>query len=215
VRYWKSKHVPEKDHKFGVAVACYVAPDDRRRVWALMCLLHSLRAQTYQNWHVVIMHDGPVVHPDLLPSVETLDADKKVVLVQTPERKLKFGHPWRQRSIDLLAEAGCQWVCLTNDDNYYAPVFMEWSVAAALVTPKPHLLVHCDMVHSHKLWKHMTTRAKYRHVDLGGVVAHVSLAKRVAFNKFEFNGDGDWINRMAAIAGKRVAKVPATLFVHN
>lgn len=210
VRYWQPRVVPGEP-RVGVAIASFLN-DCQRRVSALRCLLHSLCAQTYPHWRALVVHDGAVAPGVATPLVD----DPRVQLWETPQRKQKFGHPWRQAAMDKLM-GDCAWLLLTNDDNYYCPTFFEWLLSEGCkgnVKTQP-LLVYCDMVHSHKFWRAMTTAPRYRHLDLGGLLVKSSLAKKVPFDKDTFSGDGDWIDRLSKAAGARVAKVKATLFVHN
>lgn len=178
-----------------------------------MCLLFSLKAQTYKNWRCVVVHDGPAP-PGIFAAMTAAIADTRVTFSQTDVRKQQFGHPWRQNTLLALGE-DCTWVGSTNDDVYYAPTYLEWLLSVGQAEQPECWFVYADMVHSHQRWKPMTTRAKHKHLDLGGFLVRSHLVKRVPFDKYTFNGDGDWINRLAAAAGHRVQKVSATLYVHN
>jgi len=212
MRYWKSKYIP-KPYKVGIGVAAYLNEDERHR-HALRCLVASFQAQTWQNWKMVIVHDGPVLGAENEAVMNGFEVtDKRIVVLRPEERKQQHGHPYRQLAIDTLVEE-CDWITLTNQDNYYAPVFVEWLLFVGSQTQGCGL-VHCDMVHSHKYWKPMETQPRYKHLDLGGFMVKHTIAREVPFDNFEFNGDGDWINRLVAKAKNQVQHVPATLFVHN
>ncbi len=209
MRYWKPRKVAPA--KVGVAVAAYLA--DARQAAGLECLVASLRAQTHPTWVAIVVHDGP----GTLEGMRTLKAlgevDPRVEVWETAERKQKFGHPHRQLAVDRLLAAGCDWVGLTNQDNYYVPVYLEAMVAAAQAKKVP--LVYCDCVHSHKLWKPMTCRPARGQLDLGGFLAHRSLAEKIKFDQVGFAADADYFERLHKAAKARVEKVASTLFVHN
>ena len=57
IRMWKSRPV-RGEPRVSLVVASYLG-DDPRRTDALMCLLYSLKAQTYPRWEAVVVHDGP------------------------------------------------------------------------------------------------------------------------------------------------------------
>jgi hypothetical protein len=218
MRFWKPKHFDRRP-KVGVGVATYQdSKSDARRWHTLLSLLHALRAQTYPDWVCAVVQDGP--WPESPPGGRRLcgdlaDAvpDSRVRFYDTPDRLRAHGHPWRQSTVELLAAEGCEWLTLTNDDNWYAPVYLEWLTFTAVNTPDCDF-VYCDLVHSHQLWKPVATQPRYRHLDLGAFLVRTELARKVPFDKFEFNGDGDWIDRLVARA-RAVNKVPATLMVHN
>ena len=209
MRFWRTKPVP-KGESVGIGVACYFN-NDLRRVHALFCLIESFRAQTWTNWKLLLVHDGPIlVDKSLLLS--RIQGDPKIELIETKERKNDHGHSHRPMAIEKLSSH--PWLMLTNDDNYYMPVFLEWLLATG--NSAKVSVVYCDMIHSHKQWKAMPTNFRYRHLDLGGFIVRSSLAKQVPFTSVNFNADGDWIDRLAAKATKRsIRKVNATLFCHN
>ncbi len=207
MRFWKSRHF-EKRPLVTMQVATFLN-DEPRRMAALRVLVSCFQAQTYPHWEVLLTHDGPVA--DTARAEWTaLGQDKRIRLIETPERKLAFGHPWRLWS--LVNHANGAVFGFTNDDNYYAPVYLEWMMHE-LISRKADM-VYCDMVHSHKQWKALNTRPTYRHLDLGGFLVRAELARSTPWVDFSFKGDGTYINALAAKA-KRAVKVPALLFVHN
>lgn len=211
MRNWTPKKFATRP-QVGVAVATYLNGDDWvRREAALACLLNSFRAQTYQHWQVRVVHDGPLSEDDH-PRPPLPLTDLRIRFDATAERKQMFGHPHRQAAVAALIAGGAEWVGLTNDDNYYVPVYFEWMVAAAL--EKKADLVYCDAVHSHKLWKPLPGDLRRGHIDVGGFLVHARVAAQVEFDQFTFAGDWDYISRLRAKA-RGVVKVPATLFVHN
>lgn len=211
MRFWKPRSVQGLP-TVGMAIASHLATLQQER--GLECLVSSLAAQTYGNWKALVVHDGPV-SPMRQPTLKNLTAEEpvRVEVWETAERKQQFGHPHRQAAVERLIKMGCEWIGLTNQDNYYVPVYFEWMLSAAQAKKVP--LVYCDMVHSHQQWKPMTTRPKRGQIDLGGFLAHKSLVERVRFDKFTFAGDGDYFERLLQAAKNRVEKVAATLFIHN
>lgn len=207
MRYWKPRKIAGTP-KVGIAVAAYLneGPMVRQKHNAYMALCGSLLAQTYPHHVIHTWHDGPY-ETSQPPSYSG------VHFRQTEERKQKFGHPHRQAAVAELLAGGCDWILLTNQDNYYAPVFLEWLVSEGQRLKVP--FVYCDFVRSHLQWAPFTTRAKKGHLDLGGFIAHRSIVEKVKFDKTTFNGDGDYIERLVQAARARTAKVPAALFVHN
>lgn len=216
MRYWKHKKILGTP-RVGIGVASFLNADARR--WeSLRCLVDSFCAQTYPNWKLRVVHDGPAYHDShSLRQADRLSdegRDRRITFDETAERKQQFGHPWRQYALDMLATE-CEWLLLTNDDNYYMPVFLEWLLSVA-TTSRGCKMAYCDMIHSHRKWTPLKTAPKAGSLDLGGFIVHRDLAKHVPFDNFAFNGDGDWINRLVEKAGaSAVQKVPAVLFVHN
>lgn len=208
MRYWNRKPHPVPGEPLVTMLVASYLTDDLRREASLRCLLASFEAQTYKNWQAVVVHDGPVTRGTFSED-DPIGDSGRVNLVQTPERLGQFGHPHRHKFASQV-ESG--WVGFTNDDNYYMPVYFEAMLSEAL--SKGADFVYCDMVHSHQMWKPFRTQPRCSRLDLGGFLARVELVKRTPWTDFSFRGDGVYIDALVANSGK-IAKVDATLFVHN
>lgn len=172
-----------------------------------MCLLYSLKAQTYPNWEAIIVHDGeaPKSAWDLLYSCDPA----RIHMAETPERKGQFGHPWREWGIK---RASGQYIGLSNDDNYYAPVYFS-EMLFALQAGKAQLAL-CDMVHSHRQWGTIKGELKRGSVDVGSWIAEAELVKSTPWPDMGFAGDWTFIHALKHKAAKTV-KVGGCFFVHN
>lgn len=203
MRYWKQRPTPGMP-RVGIAIASYLR-DDRRQLAALRCLLASLEAQTYPHWRAVVVHDGPLgsERPDWLRS-------GRFEFRETPVRAGQFGHPHRQPAAASLAD--CPIVGFSNGDNYYAPVFLEALVHE--IAARKADLAYCDMVHSHQLWKPVTTKPTRGKIDVGGFLVRRSLVEQTPWTDYTFSGDGRYVEALVRKC-RRVAKVPGCLFVHN
>lgn len=214
MRFWKSKLLPLCP-KVGIAVAAYLGDDNgfsMRLHTALRGLVASFQGQTHHNWKMLVVHDGKAPWAEAQAVFRGLENDKRVSVDETETRKKEFGHPHRQAAIEHLLADGCDWIGLTNQDNWYAPTYLEWMLHDA--TTKKAEFVCCDFVSSHKMWKPVTTQLRRGGIDLGCFLAHRSVVEKVKFDKFTFAGDWDYISRLTS-AAKRSVKVNATLFVHN
>jgi hypothetical protein len=183
-----------------LAVATYEQGDE------LACFLYSLRAQTYPHWEAVVVHDGP---GPLARGVVEKVADPRVRLIETPERRGQYGHPWRELGIDACTG---DYIGLTNGDNYYAPVYFEWSVH--LLTTEGADVVYCDAVHSHARWAAVRSGPRKGEIDLGCWVARAGLVKTTPFSDHGFCGDGTYFEALLRKAD-RVLHINRPLFVHN
>jgi len=211
MRFWKPR-VIEGQPVVGISVAAYIPHANCRELYALRCLVASFQAQTYGNWRMEIAHDGPA--PVAAHSVlADLTKDQRVEVRETTTRQQQFGHPYRQQTAEILVRGGAQWLLQTNQDNYYAPVFLEWMLAEA--QEQKVLFVYSDFVRSHKQWVAHSSRPKKGQLDLGAFMIHSSLVPVVKFDRFGFDGDGDYINRLVAHVKNKTAHVAAPIFVHN
>lgn len=199
MRYWKSKEI-SGEPKVGMIVAAY------KRRHSLACLLYSFLAQTYPNFEILVVHDGPA--PEIQELVEAI-GDERILLVQTPERSGQFGHPLRQLGIELCS---ANYIGMTNDDNYYVPVYFEWMLHE--LESKQAQFVFCNFIRSHKLWQPYYASPEKGKLDCGAWIAESRLVKSIAWCDMSFSGDGTYIEQLVDAADV-IAKLDAFLFVHN
>lgn len=213
MRFWTPKKV-HGNPLVGIAVAAFL--ETRRDEYCLNGLVASFQAQTYENWRLLVVHDGPLPAGPTQGRLAVLTgADARVELVLARERKKQFGHPHRQAAVDTLLKSGCAWVGMTNQDNWYAPTYLEWMLSVGTHPKRPKDFVYCDCLHSHKLWRQMITEPRRGKLDLGGWLARAELIKQVQFTDYSFDGDGKYIDKLRTRARGKIEKVPGTLFVHN
>lgn len=174
----------------------------------LACLLYSLRAQTYPNWEALVIHDGPKAEWRKEWEKISIPFDPRIKLIDTPVHEGRWGHPHRQWGI---SQARGEYICLSNGDNYYVPVFFEWMLYEM---QKGADFVHCYMVHSHKRYADFHTIPLKTKIDLGAWMGHHSIVKSTPWTDYGFAGDGTFIEAVAGKA-KKISCIPAFLFVHN
>jgi len=199
-RHWNTREVPGNP-KVSLAIAAYNRPDH------LCCLLYSLKAQTYKNWEAVIVHDGP--NPEIRKKIEQIN-DDRIVYIDDVKRKEQYGHPHRQFAISRCTG---EYIGMSNDDNYYAPVYFEWMLSALYSANA--LFAHCDMVHNYWEWSYFVTRPRKDQCDLGAWIAHGSIVRNTPWRDMSFSGDGTFIEDLVAQVGDKVVHVPGVIFVHN
>ena len=199
IRRWTPRPIVGNP-KVSLAVATYEQADE------LACLLYSLKAQTYDHWEAVLVHDGP--GPQVRAVVAHVN-DARIRLLEMPERKGQYGHPWRQAGIDACTG---DYLGLSNGDNYYAPVYFEWMLS--VLTTAGADFAYCDLVHSYLQWRAVVPLPQKGSLDLGAWIAKAELVKATRWWDMGFVGDGTFIDDLVAQA-QGVVHVPACLFVHN
>src|SRR5437867_280379 len=102
MRFWKPLKIPGTP-KVGVGVAVYLNKDPRQ-LPALYCLVQSLLAQTYANFRVRLVHDGPLAAHLEGQRARLKGLDPRVEWLETAEHKGQFGHPHRQAGVAALAK---------------------------------------------------------------------------------------------------------------
>ena len=94
-----------------------------RRYDQLPVLIHSFLCQTLQNFKLQILHDGPDERMAALLEDYRQRFPDRIDYAFSPVRHNDYGHSLREWGI---ARAETPYILLTNDDNYYAPRFLEF-----------------------------------------------------------------------------------------
>lgn len=206
MRYWKPRKITGAP-RVSLVVASWLG--EPRRLDTLFSLLYSLRAQTYPHWNAVVVHDGPAPDEARTEFSRVLCHDlERITLAETATRLGRFGHPHRH---DWACRQPGRYVGFCNDDGWYAPTYLEWLVAELQSSGAG--LVHCDLVHSHKLWREFPTAPIAGRIDVGCFLAEKSLVASTPWTDHSFRGDGLYVEALARKA--KTARVRAALYVHN
>lgn len=180
---------------------------------AMRGLIDCFLLQTNPNWELSIIHDGKA--PQDVINTIALYNDSRVRFFESEQRNQQYGHPNRKMMLEGMETSTDDFVLITNDDNYYVPVFAEYmlrEVGAGVG------MVYCDSVHSHFSYIHHKTEIRVDHVDIGSFIVRVDIAKRVGFHGTNFNSDGVYACLcfdMCRKFGLKTTYIPKPLFVHN
>ena len=180
----------------------------------LKCFINSIRAQTSNNWRLVIIHDGPneILHKDLKDNGYL--SSNRITFIEHPVRTENYGHLLRKWSLENVIQN--EYVLLTNGDNYYTPNMIEE------VSKRSEDVIYFDLVHSHKTphnnnkstYGYMNSELVCSRVDMGNVVIKSELAKKVGFNSTDFAADWIYFNEVLELS-PTIFKINKVLFVHN
>lgn len=209
MRNWKSKiaSIPKTD-KIGISLVTYNQGD------CLASLIHAIKAQTFKNFKIYIMHDGPWTcdeHRD--KCVRAVDNDSRFSIACTDKRVNKFGHNLRQPGFQYAFDDGCNWIGTMNGDCWYTPVYFEWMLAHA--NDKKANFVYCNMIHSHTLWKVMDTALARGSIDGGCFLAKSDICAGVKWDSTDFAADWYYIARLKKQPNFTSTKISSVLFTHN
>jgi len=178
-----------------------------------MCgLIDSLIVQTNPNWELTIVHDYKA-SDDVWGVIWNHD-DPRVIFVESETRTENYGHVNRRAMLENMPSSD-GFLLMTNDDNYYVPVFIEYFLREV----EPDVgMVYCDSVHSHFEYNHHKTKIQVDHIDIGSFIVRTDIAKAVGFHGVEFNADGYYAELCLEECHKRGLRevyIPKPLFVHN
>lgn len=181
-------------------------PVDRAAAFLL-----SMERQRYKNWQVVFVSDGPMTEQYKHPIARQL-LDHRCSVIETTEKAGRWGHPYRQFGIDRALLNGSDFIGLSNDDNYYAPGYLDQMIYA-LETEHADLVL-CDYLAHYHGYQVVKSSPQPFGCDLGSWLARADLVKSTPWEGVEFTSDGLYVERLAAKA-KGIAYVRRPLFVHN
>lgn len=182
-------------------------------------LIHSFLAQTLQSYKLLIIHDGHDAKMDAILSRYKAEYPDKLDYLFTEQRYNDWGHSLRDMGIGL---ADTEYILITNDDNYYAPKFLELMLPD--MKAKQADIAMCNMIHSHHnpglrpqpSYMPFDTRPERGSLDMGCFITRTALAQQVGFRDKGHDGDATYFEDLVKAAGNaRLLKVDRTLFVHN
>jgi hypothetical protein len=186
---------PDPEPLVSLAVRVKYPPD------RLQALLLSLRRQRYTNWQAIAVTDGPDVEAAAM--VKAM-GDGRVTVLQTAERKGRWGHPHRREGLEACQGA---FVGMANDDDYYVPGYLEQMVNALEWNSAD--LALCYMAHGYHGWSACIASAgEQSSGDVGNWIARAELVKANPWEGDQFDSDQKYIRRLAAAGRVTIVKRP-------
>jgi hypothetical protein len=175
-------------------------------------IIHSLQAQTYKNWELILVHDGP--NETAIKALLQNFADNRIKYFETKERSGNWGHKIRSEQIQKLPDSG--FVLITNPDNYHVPIYLE-KMLNGFINDSIRATYCSQMVHSYTDWKVIDCKLQRGYLDCAGVVMKCTTAKEVGWNDTEsHSADWEFFNDVVKKYGNSVFNmVEGCLLVHN
>lgn len=185
-------------------------------------LVHSFLCQTNQDWSMYIVHDGPDErHEDVIAPFA--DAHANIHYFQSDKRYNDWGHSLTHWALTELVQDESH-VLMTNDDNYYVPVFVQY-MSWALERAPDAVMVAYDCIHDRaghhnhnkNCYGFFTSYFEPYRIDLGGFITNTAIAREVGFNSRINEADAVFLTDVlkAYPDPKRYVKLNHALFVHN
>jgi hypothetical protein len=188
------------------------------RIDPLRCLVASLACQTNLSFVLKIIHDGPSLDTsECVTDLKRIYPKLNITYQETGERFNDYGHTLRSMG---LMDSKQDYVLLTNDDNYYVPVFVD-EIQAVINSELPDI-VYFDMVHNYAFGYHpnpisyqtLIAEPILNRIDIGSFVFNTKLGQSVGFRGRHHQADGMFFEDMKD-SGAKIVKIPKVLFVHN
>jgi glycosyltransferase involved in cell wall biosynthesis len=194
--------------KFSFIITCY------KRYNNIQCLIYSLLSQTYDNFEVILIHDGYDAKHDEI--IKPYLNDTRFKCIYTEQRYDDWGMTLRNKGLEF---ATGEWIINTNDDNYYVPVYLEELKKVIDNKPECNFVYYDCVLNHHNIINHnkkdyglLRPELKHSYIDMGQFTV-----KRDIITKYRFQSvapaDGVLIEEMKhELKPEYIDKI---LFVHN
>jgi glycosyltransferase involved in cell wall biosynthesis len=194
--------------KFSIVVVSY------KRYNELKCLLYSLLSQTYGDFELIVLHDGPDEDHKLL--MDDFKKDQRIIYIQTPARYNDWGMTLRNIGIEMCSG---DFIINTNDDNYYTPNWLM-ELNEAIQNNSDCNFIYYDSVDKNFQWQnekqspYSLFKPKLRncHIDMGQFAARKDLIAGRKFN-ISYTADGEFVESLIPFI--HPVYIEKVLFVHN
>ena len=182
-----------------------------QRVIPLQILIDCFLVQTDAKWEMHIIHDGPA--PEEVKNI--IPDDSRVNFYETKQRMKNYGHPNRRYLLNTIAVKPDDFILITNDDNYYVPMFVQFMRHEAKLGVG---VVYNDCLHNYYQYNVLKSRMQIHYIDMGSFIVRADVAKTVGFTSDAFHADGIYAEACAGYCNCHslaIKYVPRSLFVHN
>lgn len=179
-------------------------------------IISSLLCQTYQDWELLLIHNGPAsgkfnYHSD----------DKRIKFIEHPENTGKWGHELRKWALNEIAAdrlgQDVGYVVITNADNYHVPSYCEMMINGFKDNPLAKAVYCNQMVHNYKAWQVIKCEPRLGYIDCAGVMVKKSVAAEVGWRDTDGHSS-DWTyfsDIITRYGGKSFQPVKGCLLIHN
>jgi hypothetical protein len=170
--------------------------------------------QTNPNWQLHIIHDGPAL-TDVKQVIKLYKHESRVHYEETFKRNACWGHPNRKMMLEKIQTADGDFILMTNDDNYYVPVFVEYFLNKCSTNAG---MGYCNTIHNYMKYSVLYTRVKENYIDMGSFIVRADIAKSIGFKHMHEQADGRYAEECAASCLEKhlsVMYIDKPLFVHN
>ena len=171
-------------------------------------MLSCLVAQTNPEWKAHVIIDGTTNDYDKVKQFYAEDNRIRFSHIEGPNND--WGHTARNYGLDNLTE---EWVVMTGDDNYYAPVFVNYFMPYLKEDIK---FIYCNMVHNNLNYFPVKSTLDFGRIDIGNFVSRSKYAKTIKLNTKDYNADWLWIKEYHDKFRKgKTLSIEQILYVHN
>lgn len=185
-------------------------------------IISSMINQTYTNWNLILIHDGPN-STNLKVLIDAVN-DNRIVYIETANSQGLWGHPLRRMILKNL-ETFCSdanYVLVTNDDNYHCKIFFQEMLKG--FDNEDVKATYCSkFVHSYLSDQEdgtyeygiINTRLELGYIDCACVIMRKEIAVESGWEDISHSSDWTYFKRVIDKYGeKSFNKVLGCLLVH-
>jgi glycosyltransferase involved in cell wall biosynthesis len=176
----------------------------------LAAILWSLMAQSSPDWTAHVVSDCSPA--GTLDTVKRMFADEpRIRFTDLPTRSNDWGHTPRNHGLHTATE---ELVCMTGEDNYYMPTFVDEVIAAA--RNEAVNLIFTDFVHNwDKEYIYVPSLLFWSHIDIGNTVFRTANACQMKLDPAHFSADWEMIENYLKRFPGRPFHIKKVIYVHN
>lgn len=172
-------------------------------------IISSLLCQTYQNWELQLIHNGP-----LNGFKYDIPEDPRIKFTVHPIETGTWGHHLRAKALKELTDG--DFVVITNADNYHVPGYCERLLHGFKIFPGAKAIYHDGMIHNYTKWQYIKCRLERGFIDSAGVMVRRSIAQEVGWNSLEHSSDWIYFSEIIKRYGLHSFQmINGCLLVHN
>lgn len=182
-------------------------------------IISSLICQTYKNWELLLIHDGPEING--LEKIVQNYNDERIKFIIYPNRTGGYGHELRAWALQEIANGRLSsdvgYIVVTNGDNYHVPAYCEYLLSGFDKLPGSVAAYCSSMVHNYTKWNVLQTKFELGYIDSAGVMVKKDAACAVGWSDTKsHSSDWTYFSEIAAKYNKsNFVKVDGCLLVHN
>jgi hypothetical protein len=172
-----------------------------------------MMTQSHKDWELYLVHDGEA--DQFTRDYVNLINDDRIKFFETEKRINSYGHPIRAEYLNKLKTSDCDYVLITNADNYHTPNCLENLVNGFDDTI---MATYCEsMVHSYVGWGVMNCSMQFGSVDCASVMVRKDIACNVGWrDTVSHSSDWTYFQDIANVVGwDKFRKVNGCLLIHN
>lgn len=176
----------------------------------LAAILWSLMAQSSPDWIAHVVSDCSPA--GTLDTVKRMFADEqRIRFTDLPTRSNDWGHTPRNHGLHTATE---ELVCMTGEDNYYMPTFVEEVIS--VMKHDVVNMVFTDFVHNWGTeYIYVPSLIAYSHIDIGNVVFRTEHAGQMSLDPKHFSADWYMIESYLHTYPGKPFHLKKVLYVHN